>query len=306
MPGLSDYAAMNELNWLTGQVAMPALPSVFAALFTVAPTGDAGTGGTEVSGGSYARQQVAGTAVTNGTTAAGNAILHFASTPAWIFNGTTCIATGFTVRDITTPSAIPSGTTILSATAITVTLSANAAGAGVGNGDTIGISAFGAAVASSGTEPAVTPCSATSTGQINFIQATANWGNCLFLGLYDAVTSGNYLGGDYLGNFGWLPATVSVASPGVITAKAHGYAAADNVVVTTKYGGTMPTFSQSNLTGTLAVVSPATDTFTVTNVGTAVNTATTGDLSVRKITVQSVPSGVALNLPAGQVVAYAA
>jgi hypothetical protein len=39
----------------------PALPAVWMALFTTAPTSDAGTGGTEVSGTSYARVQVAGT-----------------------------------------------------------------------------------------------------------------------------------------------------------------------------------------------------------------------------------------------------
>lgn len=306
MPGLSDYAAQNLGNWLTGQVAMPALPPIFAALFTAAPTSDAGTGGTEVTGGAYARQQIAGTAATNGTTAAGNAVLHFASTPSWIFNGTICIAVGFTVRDITTPASIPAATTIVSATATTVTLSANAAGAGVGSGDTIGFSAFGAAVASTGTEPSVVPVSITTTGTIFFIQATANWGTAIFLGLFDAVTAGNYLAGDYLGNFGWIPATNSSASPGVITAHAHGYSASDPVVITNKYGGVIPTFSQSNFTGVLLVVGPATDTFTVTNGGTAVNTSSTGDFSVRKITQQSVPSGVQLNLPSGQVIAYAA
>src|SRR5579863_5486773 len=84
MPGYSDYASKNGLNYITGQIAQPALPAVFLALFTTAPSSDAGTGGTEVSGGSYARVQVAGTAATNNSTATSSNTLHFASTPAWI------------------------------------------------------------------------------------------------------------------------------------------------------------------------------------------------------------------------------
>jgi hypothetical protein len=72
--------------------------------------------------------------------------------------------------------------------------------------------------------------------------------------------------------------------------KAHGYSAADLVIFSTEFGGTAPSFSQSNFTGQLAVVSPATDTFTVTNAATAVNTSSTGSGSVRKITAQSIPS----------------
>jgi len=69
------------------------------------------------------------TVTTNNSTAAGNAMLHFASTNGWW--------AGATVTDVTTPSAIPAATTISSTTANTAVMSANAAGAGVGNGDTI-------------------------------------------------------------------------------------------------------------------------------------------------------------------------
>ncbi len=105
---------------------------------------------------------------------------------------------------------------------------------------------------------------------------------------------------DYLGNYAWLPGTVSAASPGVITAKAHGYSAADSVVYTLKYGGTTPTFSQSNFTGVLAVAaaSLATDTFTVTNSATAVNTSASGSGSFRKITQQSIPQNVTASFAA--------
>ena len=290
MAGCSDYFAENVLGYLTGGIQMPALPAIYVALFTAAPTSDSGSGGTEVSGGSYARVQAAGSAATNAATASGNATLHFASTPAWI-------VAGMTVRDSTTGSVIPSGTTVLSTTGTTVVMSANATGAGVGSGDTITFSAWPAASASSGTEPAVTPVAATNGGVLTWPPATANWGSVVAWGLYDALTGGNYLAGDYLGNYGWLPVTISTASPGVITAHAHGYSAADPVVVSAKLGGTIPSFSQSNLTGVLAVVSPATDTFTVTNGGTAVNTSSTGDFAVRKILSQSVPSGVTISFP---------
>jgi hypothetical protein len=45
------------------------------------------------------------------------------------------------IADVTTPAAIPSGTTVLSTTGTTAVLSANVAGAGVGNGDVITASA---------------------------------------------------------------------------------------------------------------------------------------------------------------------
>jgi hypothetical protein len=291
MTGLSDYTAGYQLNWVTGQKAFPTLPAVWLALFTAAPT-DAGTGGTEVTGGSYARVQVAGTSATNGTTASGNATLHFASTPSWI-------QAGMSIYDVTASSVIPAGTTVLSTTGTTVVMSANASGAGVGSGDSIAFSTFAAPTGSA-------PTTSTSNSQANFVTATASWGTVIAWGLYDAVSSGNLLEWDYLGNYSWLPATVSSASPGVITAKAHGYAASDPLIYSAEYGGTAPSFSQSTFTGVLLAVGPATDTFTVTNGGTAVNTSSTGSGMVRKITQQSVPSGVQVQFASGSLILSAA
>lgn len=300
MPGLADRTAQSLLDWLTGNVAMPALPSIWLGLYTAMPTSDAGTGGTEVSGNGYARIQIAGNATTNNTTAGGNAVLHFASTPTWI-------VAGMTVRDNTSGSVIPTATTVLSVAGTTVTMSANATGGGVGNGDVINFSTFPSSSASSGTEPAVTPAAVASGAITTFAQASgAGWGTVLGFGLFDALSAGNTLGFDYTGAYGWLPATMTLASPGVITSDAHGYSAADNVAVTTKYGGTLPSFSQSNLTGLLVVVSPATDTFTVTNGGTAVNTSSTGDFQVRKVQTQSVPAGVTATFAAGALTLKAA
>ena len=135
------------------------------------------------------------------------------------------------------------------------------------------------------------PSTISNGAAITFPAPTANWGNALAFGLYDAPTVGNLLAWDYLGNFPWLPATVSAASPAVLTVSRHGYAAADTIVWSIEYGGINPTFSQSNFTGLLAVTTPAVDTFGVTNAGTAVNTSATGDGMVRKVVSQAIPSG---------------
>lgn len=61
MPGMSRYAAQKTLEWSVGKTAMPSLPSGHLALFTTLPADD-GTGGVEVTGGSYARVSFAGAA----------------------------------------------------------------------------------------------------------------------------------------------------------------------------------------------------------------------------------------------------
>jgi hypothetical protein len=59
MSGMSDYWARKVLDHTTGKTSIGSLPTIYVALFTAAPT-DAG-GGTEVSGGSYARVATSGT-----------------------------------------------------------------------------------------------------------------------------------------------------------------------------------------------------------------------------------------------------
>lgn len=283
MTGLSDYAAKNLLNYIGGQVVEPALPALYLALFTAVGT-DAGTGFTEVSAGGYTRQQIAGTSTTSATTASGNNTLHFTSVPAWV-------TAGMSVSD-ETGAVIPASTTVVSVTSTTVVMSANATGGGVGNGDTIVFSAFTPASGSG-------PSTMTTGSIITMPTASANWGTSIAWGVYDASSAGDLLFWDYMGTFSWLPFTNSSASPGVITAHAHGFSAADNVIVNFEYGGVTPTFSQSNFTGTLAVVSPTTDTFTVTNGGTAVNTSSTGNGMIRKIQPQAIASGVTASFAAG-------
>lgn len=146
------------------------------------------------------------------------------------------------------------------------------------------------------------PSQISNAATLTFPTASADWGTIVGFGLYDASSGGNLLAWDFFGNYNWLPATVSSASPAVITTKAHGYSAADLIQFTTEYGGTTPSFSQSNFTGALAVVSPSTDTFTVTNGGTAVNTSTTGAGMIRKVAAQAIASGASAAFPAGSLI----
>lgn len=145
---------------------------------------------------------------------------------------------------------------------------------------------WNAASNSSGSEPSVTPANITNAAAITFPVATADWGTVVAFGLFDAVTTGNLLCWDYLGNFRWLPFSGSSATPGVLTSPAHGYSNSDSVVVTTKFGGTLPT-TGGTWVGIKTVANVTTDTFTA-----GVNTTGTGDGLVRKILQQSIPNGV--------------
>lgn len=85
MSSFSDYTEAAVLNHLFRATALPSPASVRLALFTAAPS-DAG-GGTEVSGGGYARQPV-----TFGAPAADGASMKIANTAAVAF---TAAAPGF-------------------------------------------------------------------------------------------------------------------------------------------------------------------------------------------------------------------
>lgn len=291
MTGLSDYASKNVLNYLAGQKAMPTLPSIFLALFTAVGT-DAGSGFTEVTGGSYARVQVAGVLAAGASWTTGSSTITLGATaPAWLLAlGTN--GSGVNVYDTTNSQQIG---TVTSVSGTTVTLTANAAAASSGSTDNLVFCAFSPA---SGSAPATI---ANGSG-ITFPTATANWGTTVAFGLYDASTSGNLMIWDYMGNFSWLPATVSAASPGVLTAKAHAYSNGDSFVFSTEYGGTAPSFSAGNYNGIQTVAGSSTDTFNVTGV----NTSATGSGNVRKVASQSIPSGVTASFAAAALAASAA
>lgn len=138
------------------------------------------------------------------------------------------------------------------------------------------------------------PSSIANANTLTFPTPTgAGWGSVPAFGLYDAPTGGNLLGWDFLGGFDWLPATVSPASPAIITSHGHGFTAGELAAWTTEYGGINPTFSQGNFTGPLTIASPTADTFTVSNGATAVNTSASGSGSIRKIIAPVIGTAIA-------------
>lgn len=143
--------------------------------------------------------------------------------------------------------------------------------------------------AASGSAPSTT----TNAADITFALSGSSWGTVIALGAYDALTSGNLLWWDYLGNFSWLPFTCTNATPGVLTAPAHGYSNGDSVVVNIEYGGSLPTTGGS-WSGLLTVANVTTDTFTV-----GVNTTSTGNGQIRKISSQAIAAGVRTVILAG-------
>lgn len=278
MSGLSDYVAKNQLAYCAGQSPFPTANSVFLALMTAVDT-DGGSGGTEVTGGSYARVQVAGQLTAASTIVGGTSTtITLASTaPAWLLalgtNGSGC-----NVFDVTSNKQIGTVSTI---SGTTVTLTGTASNSGSGSSDVLAFSAFSVPTGSA-------PSTITNGASITFPQASAAWGTVIAFELRDLVTGGNLLVGDYIGNFPWMPCTVSAASPGIITAHAHGIANGGFFVFSTEYGGTAPTFSAGNYNSILTAAGVSTDTLDVTGV----NTSATGNGSIRQVLQQSIAINV--------------
>lgn len=292
MPGSSDFMAELSLNFITGQQPSTAVGNRFLALFTAAPTSDAGTGGTEVSGGAYARIQVAGSvaATASFTTASPN--ITMTTNPGWV-------VPGMNVYDSTNSQQIGTVSTYVGTALV---LTANAAHASSGSTDSLIFSAWPASSASSGTEPATTPANVTNGAAITFPQATLSWGTVIGFGLYDAVTSGNFLMFDYLGNFKWIPFTCTSASPGVLTVDVAADAPANSTpcVVTAKYGATLP-ITAGSWSGVLTSAGLSGATF---NLG--VNTTAIGGGMVRQIVQQSIPANVTASFAASTLTVSAA
>jgi hypothetical protein len=296
MAGLSDYTAQAQLNWITGNSPMPALGSRYLALFSAAPTADAGTGGTEVSTSStgYARVQVAGAlAAAAAFTTSSTTITMGAANPGWV-------VAGMNVYDATAGANIG---TVSSYTGTTLTLTAAASHASSGSTDSLVFSAWPAASASSGTEPSTTPANATNTNAtITFGQATVSWGTVVAWGIYDAATAGDLLCWDYLGNYKWVPFTCSSASPGVLTTDSASDVPVNgsSIVVTAKFGGTLPTTSGS-WAGILTTAGSSTNTFSA-----GVATTSTGAGQFRQVTQQSIPANVTASFASGTLTVSAA
>jgi len=154
--------------------------------------------------------------------------------------------------------------------------------------------------AASGTSPS----SSTSTGAVTFPACTNGAGGVIEThiawGIFDALTVGNLLMWDYLGTDDWRPFTCTLASPGVLTVPAHGYSNGNSVVVSSEFGGSLPTTGGS-WTGLLTVASAATDTFTA-----GVNTTSTGSGMVKKVTSQQIVTGTIPTFNIGSIILKAA
>lgn len=140
--------------------------------------------------------------------------------------------------------------------------------------------------AATGTNPA----HVTNSADFIFGPADIDWGTIVGFGLFNAPLGGGALGAsDYLGPGNWLPCTISSASPGIITTdRLHGMTVGDRAVYSNELGGTVPTFSQSNLIGPLIVASAASVTLTVKNTGLPVNTNSVGSGQIRTVIAQPI------------------
>lgn len=293
MAGLSDYAAQAAVNWATGAKAFPAYGPRFLALLTTAFTSDAGTGGTEVSGGAYARVQFAGSVVAAGTISTGSATITMPNVSGYPWITAQSNGAGMIVWDLTSGLAVG---TISSWTGTTLTLTGNASNNGSGSTDTLYISAFPAASASVGSEPGVTtPAQSATNSAVSFVQSTASWGTVVATAVYDAVTGGNLIWWDWLGNYKWSPFTCTLASPGVITCNDQTFTNGQFAMVTSKFGGVLPTGTWLATPMTVAGVSG--QTF---NLG--VNTSAAGDGMVRQVIEQSVPINNIVTMSSGQLI----
>lgn len=294
MAGLSNYTSFNELNYITGQTPMAALPSVWLALFTAVGT-DAGTGFTEVStsGTAYARVQVAGSVAATASFTAASPNITMTTNPGWVVPGMSVYDTSKTPA----PGAFVG--TVLTYVGTALVLTANSAIASQGSTDNLTFSAWPQA---SGTAPAQT----VNTAIVAFAAATgAGFGTVIAWGLYDASTVGNLLQWDFLGAFNWLPFENPTGS-NLLTVKANGYSSNDPVVFTAEYGGTLPTMSTGTFTSYTInfVATPATDTInvdTTTGPATPIVLTSSGSGMVRKIVQQSIPAGVTASFAASTI-----
>lgn len=284
---MTGYTSKNVLNYVAGAQPMPTTITRWLGLLTTAPT-DADASSVEVSGGAYARVQVAGSVNATASWTTSVSTITIATNPGWV-------VPGMQVYDTTNSQAIG---TVSTYTGTTLTLTANASHASSGSTDTLEFSAFAAATSAG-------PATATSGAAVTFAQATASWGTVVAWGLFDASTSGNLIEWDWLGNDPWYPFSCTNASPGVLTAigitagSTPNLANSASVVATARFGGSLPSGMTAETIGTVASLSA--DTFSM-----GVNTSSTGSGMVRQVTQQPIAANVTASFSAGNLILAAA
>lgn len=119
---------------------------------------------------------------------------------------------------------------------------------------------------------------------ISFVPATADWGNCVAFGIFDASSGGNLI------TWAWLTDNPEIANIGtaaatgdLFTAYAHGLANGNQIVFFAPPGGQLPTGITANTA--YYVVGSTTNTFQVsaTSGGAAIDITTDGGWYAIKI-----------------------
>ena len=143
-------------------------------------------------------------------------------------------------------------------------------------------------VAAFGVPTGSQPVTVSNSGTLTFGTCT-NAGTSVIeteiaFGLYDASTSGDLITWDYLGSSNWLPFDCSLASPGVFTCDGATFTNGQQIALTSRFGGTLPTGLAQYTIYTIAGVSG--NTFNVST-----NTSSIGDGMLKVVIPQSVVPG---------------
>lgn len=108
-----------------------------------------------------------------------------------------------------------------------------------------------------------------------------------FVGLWDALTNGNFQGMGANGGATQFAATVTNASPGVFTAPGSSYSNGNTVVLWSGAGDTLPVAFTAGTIYYVVSASGATFSLSATSGGSAINTAAAGACIVQGITLEA-------------------
>lgn len=138
---------------------------------------------------------------------------------------------------------------------------------------------------------------ASNSAEVLFTASGGAWDEVLFVGYYDALTTGNLLYVTPVGGAETLPFT-GLAADDVVTSYAHGYSDTDRVVL---YGDDLPTgLSEETI---YFVRDASTDTFKLaaTEGGAAINFTASGGGIVKKLSPRTLADGDKFSFAAGAI-----
>jgi hypothetical protein len=138
--------------------------------------------------------------------------------------------------------------------------------------------------APTGSQPVTISNSGTITFPVCTNSGTSVVETEIAFGLYDAGTSGHLITWDYLGGSEWFPFDCNQASPGTITCDGTTFTNGQQIALTTRFGGSLPTGLAQYTIYTVAGVSG--NTFNVST-----NTSSIGDGMLKLVVPQSIVPG---------------